>query len=578
MELPFNLQQFSAGKFNMQQLGFQQPDTIGIDIGSENIKLCVLKRTEKRVLLDNIAILPIPADDKKRPRNQIITELIRNALRHNKIHASQAYFTFSGEGIFYHRDVFPDIKREDLLEAIRWKCKDQVGFSVEAAMVDYVTIREVFEGELKLLELLVVIVSKESIDRHTDMIMAAGLDPIFLSFAPFACAEFYKRNFKAIGQGKVVWLEMGAKYTEISIISEQKIDFARVISFGSKQFLDIIKKNPEAMFAGPEKKEKTAEPAAETEKSKENQLNLATEYLKKIDFSGTLSPAIRNEFDNFIQEVVRSLSYYKDKYGLDTVERVIISGGMADLKGIEELLARELNLTVARINLADHIQCPLSQKKELELNSGKFIALVGLLLIPSNQTSMNFLPQKIKEKLELIELRTPSLFTIAASLLFLLTVWNLVDGQLDRLNKKLVAEQAKLQSLNPLVQQFTQTQNNQNQKKTKVKFVQGILNKDLRMVRFLGEISLAAPPSIVLSSIHTSGLDANSFEGPNMKLSIKGIISEAGVSSSDLAKFILQLQNSPVVEEVSLLYLNQETNSVGSAQGFELACVFKNKK
>ncbi|MFC1595810.1 pilus assembly protein PilM [Candidatus Margulisiibacteriota bacterium] len=553
---------------------------IGIDIGSENIKILRYKKTEQQSFVENFFILPIPAEDKSRSRQQVISSLIKETLAKNRINSKKAYVSFSSDNVFYQHDHFPSMNKEDLTEAIRWKYKDQVNFPVETAAIEFNIIRELYEDNVKHLELFIVIVSRDNINLYVNIIEEAGLTPVLITLPTYTCFEFYKQLMQPFETSDVtVWLEMGAKYSILSIFKNKTLDFSRTINFGGNNLALALNKAPENIFvhfkpSNPPANHadalynKVPEPPADVPDISVG-LNL-----RNIDLADDKTMVLRNEMDSLVQEVIRSLSYYKEKFGLETVEKVIISGGVANLGGIEDFLSRELKLKIEKIKLTNYIQSTFTQKIALEANSAGLVSLIGLMNMHP-LTAVNLLPLEIREKQEVIQMRTPSLLTLSAAALFFLTVWNLVNGQLITANTRLMVARQQLQKLQPLANQLARQQNEQEKADQKIRFVQNILVKDLSTVRLLGEISLAIPKNIVLDEMHSSEIKTGVAGAGTLAFSIKGTISAEGIAASELADFILELKKSPIVEEITLVFLGKTDSRVVSTQHFELLCLIK---
>ncbi|MFC1477882.1 pilus assembly protein PilM [Candidatus Margulisiibacteriota bacterium] len=596
-------------------------EPLAVDIGTDAIKIVSLKRTIQKTFIDKYLVVPIPHIDKSHSYHQSIAELLHDTVMKNHLRGRKAFVTFSGDKVFYQHDTFPDMKKEDLIEAIRWKYKEQMDFPVETAVIDYMVIREVYEEDLKNLELFIILISRESIECHIEIAQAAGLSPVFLSFPPFSCFEFYEHFMSQSNTSEViVWVEMGAKHSIVSVINSRKLDFARMISFGTHNLIEVVDKTPESIFVtfapktepsspphidtGPETAPAPAPapasavmphiggplpaaaaaaapapaPAIGTENketplpAKEEKPKTSIERLCSINFAEPINTPLRNELDQLIQEIVRSLSYYKEKYGLESVEKVIISGGMAELHGIETHMANELKLKVEKINLTEYLQSGLTQREELEKYSSRLVSVVGLLM-NNVRFSLNFLPEELKEKQELIQLRAPSLLTIIASGLFLFSVWGLINGQFVEARQKLTSRKQLLQQLQPLAVQLAQAQNKKNKEAQKLDFVQDVLNQDMKTVRFLAEISQAIPKSIFLDRINTTELTKEGRTGSQPAFNIRGSISASATAATDLADFILELKKSTIVDKVTLIFLSKKTGKVVSEQDFEILCL-----
>jgi len=549
--------------------------SVGIDIGTETIKLIVFRKNKNKCTLEHSFIKPIPKPDKNQPRQKLIADLLSNIISENNITATRAIISFSGDNLFYQHDYFPEVKREDLIEAIRWKYKDQVGFPVQTALIDFTILREVYEEDVKHLECLVILAASEKILNTIEIVQAAGLSPVRISLAPFGCEAYYRQFLftghrvaspvtpasNSVSAETVVWLEMGARITQLCVLKDGHLDFARQLNFGCEQFIAALEQAPADLFVAFAPNSQGAQsPVAKSKVLAETASG--RERLFELDFSQKVSSAVTTTLDILVQEVIRSLAYYRDKVGFEKVEKVIISGGVAELKGIALALSAALNLPVEKAEAEKYVQ---------HAADSRVVALVGQLLI-KNPNSPNLLPATIKEKLALIQLKAPSTITLSALVLFLLAVWLLVSSQLDSAQNRLNAKQAQLQKLLPLYQQITRTSSQANSGNLKMTLIQSVLRNDLKVVRLLAEISQAIPSKITLNNITPIPGNATEKSYKKIGFSIKGTISSAVTATTELADFILELKKTPIISNVSLVYLGKTANTVDAEQAFEIRC------
>ena len=548
--------------------------SIGIDLGTETIKLIVFKKNKNKCILEHAFIEPIPSPDKNQPRQKLLADLLSKIISENNITATRAIISFTGDNLFYQHDYFPEMKREDLIEAIRWKYKDQVGFPVQTAFIDFTILREVYEEDVKHLECLVILAASEKVMSIIEIVQAAGLAPVRISLAPFGCEAYYRQflftgrrsstpapTTNGVSAETVVWLEMGAKITQLSVLKDGHLDFARQLGFGCEQFSAALAQAPAELFVAFTPSSQGVHSPATKSKAQTDTIS-SQERLLELDFSQKVSSAVTNTLDILVQEVIRSLAYYRDKVGFEKVEKVIISGGVAELKGIAPALSAALNLPVEKAEAEKYVQ---------HAADSRVVPLIGQLLV-KNPNSPNLLPATIKEKLALIQLKAPSTITLAAVGLFLLAVWLLVSSQLDSAQNRLAAKQAQLQKLLPLYQQITKNSSQANNGNLKMTLIQSVLRNDLKVVRLLAEISQAIPSKITLNNITPIPGDASDKSYKKIGFSIKGTISSAVTATTELADFILELKKSPIISNVSLVYLGKTANTVDSEQSFEISC------
>ena len=660
---------------------FTNSEMLGIDISSDNIKILICEKKRKDYKIRDIFTLPYPPEDKSRPRHSIISNSIRRTLQLNKIKTKKTFLTFSNKDIFYQHSVFPFMKKEDLIEAIVWMYRDQIDFDIGKATIEYSVIREFYENDLKNLELFITIIAQEEIDKIVEIVQDAGLTPLFLSFAPFACKEYCSRNMPLTNNEQLLWLELESNFAVLNIIKGNSIAFARVIRYDNDEFANILIESSliDKLYSISllsktlsEQKEVGSNLKSEAFKKQNDkhitrlfiilatlsflsafvtsvvfkqvplssffylltillllfnimvilntknniilypklkslingkkkilqklekhciscgyqsmpdisELNrMASEVeaeLVKVETSKTALLRSGGAAEIFVMEVIRTISYYREKYGLSDMNRVIISGSVADIIGIDDYLAKELSLDIEKIKLLDHYDVISDNQNTIEKNSSSFVKLVGLLMIDT-ASATNFLPTKIKEKLTLLKLIVPSSVLITSFCILLLLIVQLLDSNYKYKLELFNTSKKQLAALSPVKNKLVDIQNSNYTKSTQVIFMQEKADYNIKAIRLLVDISQSIPKHISIDEINFNPGTKDLSPTSNYTTQIKGTIRAASIATSELAEFISRLRQSPAIDQIDLIFLNKkEIENAEDQQKFELLCIITN--
>jgi type IV pilus assembly protein PilM len=164
---------------------------VGIDIGSQAIKVVEAKATKTGVQITALAIVPTPEGVME---NGIITDpaglgaVIKKLLSENGIKARTCVSAVSGQSSVVLRViVVPKMTRDELAETMKWEVERQVPFSPTEVVMDYQPLDKPNQApDAQNMEVLLAVAQQDMINRHVEALMAAGLKPSAIDVVPLA--------------------------------------------------------------------------------------------------------------------------------------------------------------------------------------------------------------------------------------------------------------------------------------------------------------------------------------------------------------------------------------------------------
>ncbi|WP_408956422.1 type IV pilus assembly protein PilM [Natroniella sp. ANB-PHB2] len=329
--------------------GLLNKEVIGLDIGSNMIKIVSADLDGEEIVLKNLAVVPTPPDaveEGKLLDLEALSAKIDGLLSTNGFEPTHVVAAISGEELISRMVEIPAMPKEELPEAVKWEAQEQLPMSLENVILDYEIINRKENGSY---ELMLVAVDRDIIDNYLELFERLDLKALAIEIEPLALIRAIEHLYS--GQTLAI-IDMGASTTDVSICSQGQLLFTRTISVGGDNITEEVADNHELELA-------------EAEEYKCNN-NL---------FEGELGLIIRN----LTTTIYRSLDYFQVKFKGYNIEQVILTGGGSRLIGFDQHLSEEFGIEVTKLELLDSLR--VETENNMELAAQQLLGVsVGLAL------------------------------------------------------------------------------------------------------------------------------------------------------------------------------------------------------
>ncbi|MBX3473646.1 MAG: type IV pilus assembly protein PilM [Planctomycetes bacterium] len=210
---------------------------VGIDVGTSSVKAVALKRTSSGYALKSVGQADIRrAEYHPEESPQSLAEAPLRALE--RISQDSAFsrkpcaFSVSGPRVAPRLFKFPAIPKGEVEQAIRFEAEQIIPFDLAQAALDFVMFDEGMEEGKPVMEGLVVAVHKEEVDKQYVLLKSGGFDPVVLDIDTLALANSYLETEGVADRETVALINIGARFTNLSIIHGSRRVFVRDIASG----------------------------------------------------------------------------------------------------------------------------------------------------------------------------------------------------------------------------------------------------------------------------------------------------------------------------------------------------------
>lgn len=218
---------------------------VGIDVGSSSIKAVALKKSGGGYSLKSVGHADIRRTEYFPDESpQAIAEAPLRALekitQDSNFSRKPCSFAVSGPRVAPRLFKFPSLPKNEVGAAIRFEAEQIIPFDLAQAALDWVLFDETMEEGKPQMEGLVVAVHKEEVDKRFVLLKSAGFDPVVLDIDALAIANAFVET-EGVGEKETVALiNIGAKFTNLSICHGPRRVFVRDIASGGDQLSRAI--------------------------------------------------------------------------------------------------------------------------------------------------------------------------------------------------------------------------------------------------------------------------------------------------------------------------------------------------
>lgn len=168
---------------------------IGIDIGSQQIKIAELRPGKTGLTITALGLGPTPVGV---IQNNIITDpavvgtAIKQLMRESGITVKRAVGCISGQNAVVIRIIeVPRMTDAELKETMKWEVERHVPFAPSETVLDYQPLvpRTPEAASGPNMEVLLAVAQQDAVSNYIDTLFAAGLDPVAIDIEPLAISR-----------------------------------------------------------------------------------------------------------------------------------------------------------------------------------------------------------------------------------------------------------------------------------------------------------------------------------------------------------------------------------------------------
>lgn len=533
------------GLVNKTIFATKRQTALAIDIGSSSIKYI---KMDKGHIVDYgvreiMEIFDIPS---------ILKELTKD------FSPSQVFSFVSGPAISIRTVPFPKMSQRELKDAIMLRLDKYSPFTLDESILDFKVISDIREAGVIKDNVMVVAARRDVVSEHIATFKKAGLEPTTISVVPFALVAAARRFARLKPDEVVCMLDIGSQFTNILFIRNQKLDLARTITIAGNAIT-------EAMTVALSTEE------GELALSTEDAENLKRQYgIPNLNTPEKLPNGIGVRYLTHLQEAVltrmvaeinRSIDYYRREFTISKIDRVLLCGGCALLKGLKEYIGTSLAFPT---EIFDPFRTHNLYRRDQPFAEGLGTRLVGTLGVLYDASAIDLLPQELKFQ----RARSGDIKKVVSFALLVvpaLVVINILIGFQTNIKKRNIdVYKRRIAAFEMINAEYFDIKTDVTDMQSKLKTLNGIIGTESSTLSIMQQLSYIVPQNIQLIT-----LSVTRENGIKMTGMASG---QPFLLDLDLAQFMIQLEAASQFRNVQLINKTRTVLQGETILNFEISC------
>lgn len=361
-------------------MSFTKPrKAIGLDIGTYAVKAVQLSRSGGRLYVDEVGYARV--DRNQLSADPIIAHAsaINEALGQFQLSNALVVSALAGQTVVIRYPRITEADFSGLDEAVEREAANNIPYDLSEVFLDWTLLEESDDDGKRQAKVLLVAAKHEVIDSRVGILDAAGVQCGVLGVDSLALADAAEGcDFLRVGE-TVAMVNIGLTSVSIHFVKDGISNFIRDVSWGSRELVQALAKEMRIDFDEADKilrqpdSQMASQPAVapEPEKASPEAAPLPDDddpfgepgggsLLDPLDDEGdplgaSLSVSDEDQkkdprailaipLQRLVSELRRSFDYYEHQLYERPVERLLLSGGVAQLPLLRDTLANELGV------------------------------------------------------------------------------------------------------------------------------------------------------------------------------------------------------------------------------------------
>jgi type IV pilus assembly protein PilM len=314
---------------------------VGLDFGHGVIRAAEVGNADKAhptlLRYDEIEV-PVSAIDRGEVvEKETVAAALRRLWSRGRFKSKRVVLGVGNQRTLVREVTLPKVPANRIKESLPFQVQDVLPVSVAEALLDFYPVSESQEDGRDVVNGLLVAAIKDAVVVNMQAVQKAGLDPVDVDLVPFAIA---RAHLPGNSRGSVALVHVGAVATSVLVAVDGVPQFVRIIQNGGHDVNHALMSQ-------------LGMDASQAEHAKRGfglaQQGVTAEWRPAVELvyqvTGDLMGAIRS-----------TLAFYTGNRPGSTVDRILISGGGANLTGFATALGDATRVPVFAPNATERMK------------------------------------------------------------------------------------------------------------------------------------------------------------------------------------------------------------------------------
>ena len=323
-----------AGDRGRSVLGRKNRSLVGLDIGSSAVKMVELRRNGISYGLVAAGTEPLPHEsviDGAIVDGGVVSDAIQRLYKRLKVKTKEVSVSLSGHAVIVKKISLPPMPEEELRSSIQWEARQHIPFDGNDVNLDYEVMKApVAAPSSAQLDVLLVAAKKDKVQDYVAVVSQAGCVPVVLDVDAFALQNAYELSSSVPPDRVQVLVNVGASSINLTVVQGHQSMFTRDVAIGGNAYSEALQRELNLPFEDADQLKTGAAVGGVTYNDAE--------------------PVIRAVTQNLLQEVSKTLDFFRVTAATDHFDGLVLSGGTSRIDGIAEALAERFETDVQRFD------------------------------------------------------------------------------------------------------------------------------------------------------------------------------------------------------------------------------------
>lgn len=303
---------------------------VGLDIGSSAIKLVQLKESKGRYFLQKFGVKPLEpeviVDGTVMDEGRVVSAM-RELFDETNVKNKQVAISISGHAVIVKKISLPPMPDDELEGQVKLAAEQYIPFDINEVNIDFHVLPPDPSGEGQAdMSVILVAAKKDKINELTELVKGAGLIPMVMDVDAFAIENMHAVNYPMAKDDTTALINVGASVMNVNIIHGGVSLFTRDIPLGGNRYTEAIQREMGMSY-------EEAETSKKADRGHEH----------GMDALGNVIDSVNAEVAS---EIARTVDYFRTSGSNVDLDRVLVCGGVAKMKGLVRQLGDRMQVPV----------------------------------------------------------------------------------------------------------------------------------------------------------------------------------------------------------------------------------------
>jgi len=310
---------------------------LGLDIGSNFVKLVELTQGMRKPELTSIAIAPLPPGtiiDGTVSEKSHLSVAVSDLLKSVKTSTREVAIALSNNAVIVRRIMVPEMTDNELDDHIVWEAEQYLPADIlDDVHIDYNKIN--MQSRPGHMDVMLVAAKRSAVQAYSEVLKDIGLLPRIVDVDCFALLNVFNHNYSTGSPDNILLLNVGAISTTMVVVRNGAGIHTKEFEFGGKHFTEAIG----------------------------DRLGISFDEAEAHKVRNTLREAFPSEFESIVGGVIRDFSAYLKEsldffysYNDDTpIKHIFTTGGGSRLTSFNHYLQELFSIKTTSMDIFNKI-------------------------------------------------------------------------------------------------------------------------------------------------------------------------------------------------------------------------------